>query len=333
MKIGLSLGISHREPISHTVEVVQSAERLGFDSAWIADCQLSMKDCYVALALCADKTSKIKLSTGVTNPVTRHTTTIANGLTALNEVSDGRAIIGIGTGWTGVYSIGMKPAKITDLEESINAMHTLCEGGEVEGVDGKPYRLVTATGRIPIFVAANQPRILAMCGRVADGVILMGGANEEFTSWQIDLVRRGAEEAGRDFNEIEFHLWANIGMSDDLDQARDDVSHWAASQAETFCNWKNYPDFMLPYKEDFQRASDNYDRLEHMSSHAEHKHSVSPEFIDWVAITGSPDACLEQIRVLEGVGVHGVTLSFRAGAGGRQARMEMIRDEIIKHVS
>ena len=68
MKVGMSLGISPREPISHTVEVVQNAEKLGFDSAWIADVQLSMKDCYIALALCAANTSTIMLSTGVTNP-------------------------------------------------------------------------------------------------------------------------------------------------------------------------------------------------------------------------------------------------------------------------
>lgn len=332
MKVGLSLGISHREPISHTVEVVQNAERFGFDSAWIADVQLSMKDCYVALALCAVNTSTIMLSTGVTNPVTRHPTTIANGFTALNEVSNGRAIIGIGTGWTGVYSIGLKPAKIAYLEEAINNMNTLCAGGEVEGPDGKPYRLVTARGKIPVFVAANQPRILAMCGRVADGVILMGGANEEFTRWQIDHVRRGAEEIGRDFNEIELHLWATIGMSQDHEQARVDVSHWAASQAETFSKWKNLPEFLRPYMDDFQRASDSYDRLEHMSSHAGHKQAVSAEFIDWVAITGTPDECLEQIKVLERIGVHGVTLAFRAGAGGRQARMQEIHDEIIRHV-
>ena len=169
MRVGVSLGISQREPISHTVEVVKSAESLGFDSAWIADVQLSMKDCYTALTLCAVNTSTIQLATGVTNPVTRHPTTIANGFTALNEISNGRAIIGLGSGWTGVYSIGLKPATIKFLEESINTINTLCEGGEVVGPDGNAYHLVTATGKIPIYVAANQPRILAMCGRVADG--------------------------------------------------------------------------------------------------------------------------------------------------------------------
>jgi len=332
MKVGMSLGISPREPISHTVQVVQNAERLGFDSAWIADVQLSMKDCYVALALCAANTSTIKLSTGVTNPVTRHPTTIANGFTALNEVSNGRAIIGIGTGWTGVYSIGLKPAKIAYLEESIRTMNTLCEGGEVAGVDGKPYRMTTAAGKIPVFVAANQPRILQMCGRVADGVIMMGGANVEFTKWQMDHVRRGAEEVGRDINEIKFDLWANIGISDDRDQARDDVSHWVASQAETFHKWKYLPDFLVPFKEDFRRASESYNRLEHMSSHAGHKSVVSLEFTDFVALVGSAEECLERIRTLEELGLNGITLAFRAGAGGRAARMEEISRDIIQHL-
>ena len=332
MKVGVSLGISHREPISHTVEVVKSAEALGFDSAWIADVQLSMKDCYVALALCAANTNTIKLGTGVTNPVTRHFTTIANGFTALNEVSNGRAIIGLGSGWTGVYSIGLKPATINYLETSINNINTLCDGGEVVGEDGNPYHLVTASGKVPIFVAANQPRILAMCGRVADGVILMGGANEEFTQWQMDHVRRGAEEVGRDFNEIELHLWAAIGMSDDREQARDDVSHWVASQAETFNKWKNLPEFLHPFKEDFDRAGGSYDRHEHMSSHATHKKVVSDEFTDYVAIVGSADECLDRIQRLEKLGLHGVTLAFRAGSGGRQARMEALHEGIIRHV-
>ena len=332
MKVGMSLGISPREPIAHTVEVVQNAERLGFDSAWIADVQLSMKDCYIALALCAANTSTIMLSTGVTNPVTRHPTTLANGFTALNEVSNGRAIIGLGTGWTGVYSIGLKPATIAFLEESINNINTLCDGGEVAGVDGKPYHLVTASGKIPIYVAANQPRILAMCGRVADGVILMGGANPEFTKWQMDHVRRGAEEVGRDFNEIKFDLWSTIGISDDREQAREDVSHWVASQAETFSKWKFLPDFLHPFKQDFQRASDAYNRLEHMSSHAGHKGTVSPEFTDYVAIVGTVDDCLEQIQALDDLGLDGITLAFRAGAGGRLARMEEISEGIIKHL-
>lgn len=333
MKIGTSLGISPREPILHAVEVVQSAEALGFGAAYITDVQLSMKDCFAALTLCAVNTSKIKLGTGVTNPITRHPSTLACQFSGLNELSNGRAILGLGTGWTGVYPVGLKPSTIKYLEESIVNIKALCDGKEVPGGEGgEPYRMSIANGKFPIFVAANQPRILKMCGRVADGVILMGGASEEFTKWQIDLVRQGAEEVGRDFNEIELHLWAAIGINDDIAQSREDVSHWAASQAETFHKWKNLPDFLQRFKEDFQRAGAAYDRSHHLSSNAAHKSVVSDEFIDFVAFTGNSEQCLESIKNLGKLGLQGVTLSFRAGAGGRQARMEEISEKIIKRL-
>jgi len=328
MEVGLSLGISPREPILHNVEVVQQAEALGFDSAWIADVQLSMKDCFTALALCAVNTSTIKLSTGVTNPITRHPSILANAFTALNEISNGRAIVGLGTGWTGVFPIGLKPATIKRMEESIITIRKLCSGEEVPAGERGPCRMVTGAGPIPIFIAANQQRMLRMCGRVADGVILMGGANEEFTSWQIDLVRQGAEEVGRSMDEIKLHLWANISLSDDREKARDDVSHWVASQAETFSKWRELPDFLAPYKADFEAASKSYDRLEHMSQHASHKRVVSGELIDYLALVGTAEECLARIRKLEPLGLHGVTLAFRAG--GRKERMEELHEGIIK---
>ena len=69
-----------------------------------------------------------------------------------------------------------------------------------------------------------------------------------------------------------------------------------------------------------------------MSSHASHKSVISPEFIDFVALVGTADECLERIQKLEKLGLHGITLAFRAGAGGRKARMEELSREIIKHL-
>jgi alkanesulfonate monooxygenase SsuD/methylene tetrahydromethanopterin reductase-like flavin-dependent oxidoreductase (luciferase family) len=69
-----------------------------------------------------------------------------------------------------------------------------------------------------------------------------------------------------------------------------------------------------------------------MSSHASHKQSVSAEFTDYVALVGSAEECLERIRELEALGLNGITLAFRAGAGGRLARMEEINQGIIKHL-
>ncbi len=179
MDVGLSLGISQREPILHNVEVVQHAEAVGFDSVWIADVQLSMKDCFTALTLCAVNTSKILLSTGVTNPITRHPSIIANAFTALNEVSNGRALIGIGVGWTGVFPIGLKPATIKQMEASVTTIRALCSGDDAPGGERGPYKMVTGKGPIPIYIAAAGPTASRFAGRVGDGFICTSGKAPE----------------------------------------------------------------------------------------------------------------------------------------------------------
>ena len=88
------------------------------------------------------------------------------------------------------------------------------------------------------------------------------------------------------------------------------------------------PDFLEPYKAEFESVSKAYNRLEHMSQHAGHKRVVSGELIDYLAFVGSAEECLERIRKLDTLGLHGVTLSFRAG--GRKERMEAICEGIIK---
>ncbi|MFQ5914674.1 MAG: hypothetical protein ACE5JS_16000 [Nitrospinota bacterium] len=59
-------------------------------------------------------------------------------------------------------------------------------------------------------------------------------------------------------------------MSDDREQAIADVRHWVASQAETFNEWRELPEFLRPFKQDIERAGEAYNRLEHMSRHAGH---------------------------------------------------------------
>jgi alkanesulfonate monooxygenase SsuD/methylene tetrahydromethanopterin reductase-like flavin-dependent oxidoreductase (luciferase family) len=167
-----------------------------------------------------------------------------------------------------------------------------------------------------------------MAGRVADGVILMGGASAEFTAWQIAHVKQGAEEAGRRLEDIKLDLWATIGVADDREQAIEEVRHWVASQAETFSHWRELPEFLLPFERDLERAAKAYNRLEHMSRHADHREAVSPELVSYLALVGSSEECLERIRELAKLGLASVTLAFRAG--GRMERMEMLQEGIIK---
>jgi 5,10-methylenetetrahydromethanopterin reductase len=325
MRMGISIGVSPREPFEHTVDVVKTAEDLGFDSVWIADVHLSMKNCFIALALCATQTKRIGLGTGVLNPVTRHPAVLANTMSGIQELSHGRALLGIGGGYSSVYPLSLKPASIGQLRESILLMKALM-AGETYMYEGQPISMTVGRAGVPIYLAANQPRMLRLAGEVADGVILMGGANVEFTRWQIDQVRQGAEEAGRDPGSIPLDLWFSMSVSDDPEQARQDVRPWVASQADTFHRWKELPAFLKPYRADFERAAKAYNRLEHVSRHAAHKEVVSRELVDLLAVAGSPAECREHLHALGGLGLNRMTVAIVGG--GRENRMRLIAHQV-----
>ena len=128
--------------------------------------------------------------------------------------------------------------------------------------------------------------------------------------------------------DINLHLWAAIGLSDDRAEAIDEVRPWVASQAETFSKWRVIPVFLRRFERDFEAVSQVYDRLEHLSHRSGHKTAVSDELAEYLAFVGSPDECLERLGELEKLGLDGVTLSVKSG--GRKQRMELIHQGIIK---
>lgn len=268
VSLGLSLGVSPRETFFNTVEVVKKAEAYGFESVCITDVPLSMKDCYMALALCAVNTSRILLGTGVTNPLTREPATTANAISGIQELSGGRALLGLGAGYSAVFPVGLPAATVGQVEEAIHYIRTLCQGKEYVK-NGLPIRLATARGPVPIYLAASQPKMLQLAGRLADGVVLMGGANVQFTTWQLEHVREGARQVGRRFDELALDLWFAMSVSDDRQKGLDEVRPWAVSQADTFSRYKVLPEFLEPFRDEIARAGQAYERLDHLSRHAQ----------------------------------------------------------------
>lgn len=329
ISLGLSLGVSPRESFWNTVEVVKKAEGYGFESVAVTDVPLSMKDCYVALALCAANTSRIFLATGVTNPVTREPATTASAISAVHELSGGRAILGLGAGYSAVYPVGLQPATVKQVEETIAYVRALCEGKEYVKGDHR-VRLATARGRVPIYVAASQPKMLELAGRAADGVILMGGANVQFTAWQLEHVRRGAAAAGRGPDDLVVDLWFALSVAEDPEVALDEVRPWAVSQADTFSKYKALPEFLEPFRDEIAQAGQAYERLEHLSRHARHKGIISDELVRTLAVVGDPKECIRRLRELGDIGVDRMTLALLSG--GRRERMRIIAETIMPHL-
>ena len=101
--------------VKEAVARAKRAEDLGFEAIFFADSQMNNVDCYQALAMCAMTTKKIRLGTAVTNMVYRDPSITANCFATLNEISEGRAIIGIGTGDGPVYSLGRVATRLVEF--------------------------------------------------------------------------------------------------------------------------------------------------------------------------------------------------------------------------
>ena len=148
--------------------------------------------------MAALETSTLRLGLNVTNPGTREPTVTASAFATLQAISGGRMVIGIGRGDSARRTIGQKPVKVDEFERATAMIKELANGKPVRWND-VDVQLEWAQGQpeIPVYVAGYGPRVLAVAGRVADGIIIQL-ADPEIIEWIVGQVRAAAEEAGRD---------------------------------------------------------------------------------------------------------------------------------------
>lgn len=147
-------------------------------------------------------------------------------------------------------------------------------------------------------------------------------------------MRAGAEEVGRDPNEVEVAIFCGMWVSDDIEEAREE-SRWAAACAANHIGdvVQRVPDHGMP--EQLTRLVDArtqaYDYYEgHLDSAAEHTGWVTPELIDDFAITGPPERCLERIRELADLGVDEISTAY---LNGRLDQLRLVGREIVPALS
>jgi 5,10-methylenetetrahydromethanopterin reductase len=133
----------------------------------------------VMIACAAQATSRVRLSTAITEPLTHHPVMAATAAAALAEVSSGRFVLAYGTGDSIAKRLGRRPATLAHLREHVQAVRDLMAGREAT-VGGR--RCFLSAGivawdpvDVPIYMAASGPRALALAAEIADGVIVNVG--------------------------------------------------------------------------------------------------------------------------------------------------------------
>jgi 5,10-methylenetetrahydromethanopterin reductase len=156
------------------------AEKLGYQRVWLYDSPALYHDVWVALSRVADVTDRIGLGTAVLVPSLRHVLVTASAIATLEHSHPGRLAVAIGTGFTGSRMLGQKPIPWKRVDRYIRDLRELLAGGQVE-VDGGVVQMAHPGGcaparpiDVPIVVAANGPKGLAVARERGDGVMCVG---------------------------------------------------------------------------------------------------------------------------------------------------------------
>ena len=211
-------------------ELCAEAEERGFAWIGVADSQSVFRELYVALTLAAVHTKHARVGPLVTNPRTRHLVVTASAISSVDELSGGRAVLGLGSGDSAIYTIGAPPATLGGLEESVLALRRLTAGETVES-GATPWRVRRSARRVPIYLAAEGPRTLELAGRVADGIIVGMGLTPEVIALSHAAIERGARAAGRSPADIDVWWFAKTSLADRRDEAIEPIKMALAASA------------------------------------------------------------------------------------------------------
>jgi 5,10-methylenetetrahydromethanopterin reductase len=165
----------------HSPEHIATAERLGYDRAWLFDTPHESPDVWMMLALAADRTTTIGLGPGVLVPNLRHPMVNASATAALTALAPGRVAVAFGTGFAGARALGAAPTSWTYLREYVAAFRGLLTGATVAW-QGSRMRMMHPRGHapqgaidVPILISALGPKGVAVATELADGLFTATG--------------------------------------------------------------------------------------------------------------------------------------------------------------
>jgi probable F420-dependent oxidoreductase len=226
VRIGFALPVSGSWAVpENIVSVARRAEELGYASLWtfqrllvpspnqLAPVYQSVLDPTVVLAHVAAVTTRVSLGVAVINAPFQSPALLAKQLTTLDLLSGERLVPGLGLGWlpeeftaSGVPYSG----RGARMEEYLRTLRTIWDDAEPVSHSGSFYSVPPSLARprparrIPLLLGGDVPAALARAGRLADGWVSSSRVPPTELGQRISIVRRAAEEAGRDPDTLAF---------------------------------------------------------------------------------------------------------------------------------
>jgi 5,10-methylenetetrahydromethanopterin reductase len=285
----------------------ERAEELGYDGIFLGESHLSSIDSFQTLASCAMITKRLLLGIAVTNMVFRHPTVIAGAAASLNEISKGRAIMGLGTGDGPVYSQGLKATPLKEFENGVKLIRALVRGNAAQFATGKISLGFNISTPAPIYVSAEGPKGLQLAGRCADGVILGTGFDLCVYDWAQKQIREGCAQAQRGEKEISIIAAGMLCVRENGNEARKIVRNRLANRAHHNFRFtlETVPAAELAAVKEFMAG---FDVMKPMEERVD-PDLVTPYLIRRFSIAGNAEECIQRVAELKAAGVEHLMLT------------------------
>lgn len=323
-----SLRLNNDLPVREYVALARAAEAAGFDQFWVSH-DLFLRSSAVILTAVAGATGRIGLGTCILNPYTLHPAEIAMFAATLDEWSGGRFHLGLAAGaaeflkWVGLE----QAAPLETTRRAIAAIRATLRGERGGGgtwTDDAYLRFAPPPGRqIPIYLGAFSPRMLALAGEVADGVLPLLFPPESYDE-VLPLIAAGAARAGRGTDDLDVAacIWCSIAPDREAAEAplKDKIAYYGHALSPTI--WSR----LGVTREDFAPI----ERAIMTERDAARARALVTDAMLAIGIAGTPG---DLIARLEGLRARGVRhLSFGPPLGPDPlAAIEAIGREVIPH--
>jgi 5,10-methylenetetrahydromethanopterin reductase len=315
---------------------VRMADEAGFERIGIGDSQSLYRDVYVSATLAAVNTERALIGPRVTNPITRHPSVTASAIASVDELSGGRAFLGIGTGHSAMLNIGLTPAKLSTLREYVVCVRDLLTKGEGEW-RGRNSVLTWPTRSVPILIAAAGPKALELAAEVGDGVIVGCGMTQAAIDDAFERMDRGARRSGRTVDDLDIWWYVPTNIHEDHDEAVLEVRAAVVSGAHAFF-YGGVEDRHAPrdLEEPLRQLVEGYVIDQHTRPGQSQANAdlvdrlgLRDYVLDRFGIAGDPKAVVERIEELNRRGIHNYWMSMHAADKGRV--VGLMRDHVMPH--
>ena len=296
----VSIRVPVGRPLPDLAAFVARCEDAGFDGVGIHDHPSSGRDAYLALALAARATHRIRLFPATSSPLVRHPLVLASLAHSLEEIAPGRSHLTIAPGFISTRSIGQPRAGVSLMRDALRDLRRLLAGDAVEfGPTSTRLRNHNATPT-PVYLLAAGPHKIELAGEAADGALLMVGLHPASIRAALRHLEAGAARAGRSLTGFPVAFVVTLGLGPDATVGARWVRSWFAPgqpflayPSASNLRWLDEAGFTIDATRDPVAIPEDHAR----------------RIADAFGLFGSPERCAERLlRAREEAGIEDVFL-------------------------